>query len=211
MSTHHVMKAIVFDFGNVVGYFDHRRAARRLAEYGGLDPEAVYRMLFGGQLEDDYESGRYTTEQYVQRIRELCKVGCSDADLRRAYADIFWPNEDVCSLLPQLKGRYRLLLGSNTNELHALHFLKQFEEPLRYFDALVLSYEVGARKPHSAFFEHCLRVAGCAPSDCVFIDDIAANVAGAQACGLHGIVYTGIEDLRRRLGDLGIEAADTAR
>lgn len=205
------MKAIIFDFGNVVGFFDHHRAARRLAEQGGLDADVVYRLLFGGTLEDDYESGRLTTDAYVRHVRELCQVDCSDADFRAMYSDIFWPNPDVCSLLPRLKTRYRLLLGSNTNELHALHFLEQFAEPLRYFDDLVLSYRIGARKPKAAFFEHCVRLAGYAPDECVFIDDIPANAEGARACGLHGIVYAGIDDLRRRLSDLGIEAADASR
>jgi glucose-1-phosphatase len=205
------MKAIIFDFGNVVGFFDHRRAARRLAEYGGLDPEAVYRLVFGGALEDDYESGRFTTAEYLQRLRKLCNVHCSDADLNLACADIFWPNDDVCGLLPHLKGRYRLILGSNTNELHATHFLKQFAAPLGYFDALVMSHQIGVRKPRREFFEHCLRLAECAPSECVFIDDIATNVAGARECGLHGIVYTDIGDLQRCLIDLGIEAADGSR
>jgi putative hydrolase of the HAD superfamily len=107
-------------------------------------------------------------------------------------------------LLPRLKSRYKLLLGSNTCELHARQFRRQFADSLLHFDGLILSYEIGARKPKAAFFEHCQQLAGCPAGECVFIDDLAANVAGAQACGLHGILYTDISDLQRRFLELGI-------
>jgi FMN phosphatase YigB (HAD superfamily) len=38
----------------------------------------------------------------------------------------------------------------------------------------------------------------------VFIDDLAANVAGAVACGWHGVVYIDPEDLQARLKQLGV-------
>ncbi|HEV3263440.1 MAG TPA: HAD family phosphatase [Gemmataceae bacterium] len=198
------MKALVFDFGNVICFFDHHRATDRLAEYADLSSEAMVAQLFGGSLEEDYESGWLSTAEYLRHVRKLCGLRCPDDVLTAAYGDIFWPNQEVCDLLPLLKPRYRLLLGSNTTELHARQFCRQFADVLRHFDALVLSYQIGARKPQPAFFEHCLRLAGCAAQDCLFIDDLPANVAGAVACGWHGIVYTGIADLRRRFAALGI-------
>jgi FMN phosphatase YigB (HAD superfamily) len=198
------MRAIVFDFGNVIGFFDHRRAMARLAEHGELSPEAMMAQLFGGALEDAYESGRLGTADYLQQVRALCRLRCSDEFLSAVYGDIFSRNDDVCALLPELKPHYRLLLGSNTTELHALQFSRQFADVFQRFDAVVLSYKIGVRKPQAGFFEHCQRVAGCAPEDCLFIDDLPANVAGAVACGWQGIVYTGIEALRARLAELGI-------
>jgi putative hydrolase of the HAD superfamily len=200
------VNTLVFDFGNVVGYFDHRRASRRLADLSGVPAEAVHAFLFGGTLEDDYEAGRLSTAEFLLRVRAVCRLGCSDEVLAAAYADIFWPNEDVCALLPRLKRRYRLLLASNTNDLHARHFRRQFADSLRHFDALALSHEVGARKPQAAFFEYCQRLARCAPDECLFIDDLPANVAGAQACGWKGIVYRDVADLRQRLAAFGIRA-----
>lgn len=198
------IKALVFDFGNVIGFFDHRRAMARLAEHGDLSSEQMLAKLFGGDLEDEYESGRLTTVQYLERVRELCGLRCTDELLRATYGDIFTPNEELCALLPGLKSRYRLLVGSNTTELHTLQFSRQFADVLRHFDAQVLSYQIGVRKPQPGFFEHCRRRAGCAAKECLFIDDIPANVAGAIASGWQGIVYRGVDDLRRRMAALGI-------
>ena len=202
-----MIRTIAFDFGNVVGFFDHRLVTKNLAGHGDFDPDELHAFIFGGQLEDDYEKGRITSAEFLRRVRERGRLRCSDEVLTRCYAEIFWPNPEVAALVPRLKGNYRLLLASNTSELHSGHFRRRFAETFGHFDAIVLSHEVGARKPSAAFYEHCRPLAGCAAAECVFIDDLPANVAGARACGWHGIVYQGIEDLRRELAALGVPAA----
>jgi FMN phosphatase YigB (HAD superfamily) len=198
------IKTIVFDFGNVIGFFDHYRTLNRIACYTEMTPAAMYAAIYDSELEDEFERGRITQAEFLARFRRVCGLCCDDQTLAAACADIFRPNAEVCALLPALKTRYRLLLGSNTNELHARQFRRQFAEVLGHFDTLVLSYEIGVRKPHPDFFQHCQRLAGCTVAECVFIDDLAANVAGARACGWQGIVYTGAEELRQRLRELSV-------
>jgi glucose-1-phosphatase len=198
------MRALVFDFGNVVGYFDHYQALNKLAAHTDMTPRAMYAAIYDTDLEDAFESGRITAAEFLRQFRSLCGLRCDDEFLSAACADIFRPNPDVCALLPKLKPGYRLLLGSNTNELHAVQFRRQFADVLRHFDHLVLSYEVGVRKPRAGFFEHCQLLAGCPAHECLFIDDLPANVEGARACGWHGIVYKGIEALRAELAALGV-------
>jgi putative hydrolase of the HAD superfamily len=202
-----MVQTIVFDFGNVIGFFDYGLATSRLARHSPLSAEAIQRLIYGGDLEDAYESGRMSSADFLRRVREGCGLTGPDEALAEAYVDMFWPNEEVCALVPRLKPRYRLLLGSNTTELHSRHFRRQFAEALRPFDALVLSHEVGARKPRPEFFRHCERLAACPAAACLFIDDVPANVAGARACGWQGIVYRQGDDLARRLADAGVQLA----
>jgi putative hydrolase of the HAD superfamily len=176
-----------------------------------LTAEAMRAAVYAGDLEDAYESGRISSAEFLRRVRALWQLRCDEDFLAAAFVDIFWPNEAVCALIPRLKPRYKLLLGSNTNELHARHFRRQFADTLRHFDALVLSHEIKARKPAAAFFAHCQRLAGCSPKQCLFIDDLPANVAGARACGWHGIVYTGENELHRQLAALGVRLAGVDR
>ncbi|MCS6851993.1 MAG: HAD family phosphatase [Gemmataceae bacterium] len=194
-----MIRAIVLDFGNVIGFFDHRRAIRKMASYTDVAEEALVGRLYDPELEDAYESGRLTTPEFLRTLRQRGGFRCSDDILADCFADIFWHNPEVCALIPELAARYRLVLGSNTTELHSLRFRQQFAEQLRYFHALVLSHEVGARKPRPAFYEHCCRRAGHRPDECLFIDDLPANVAGAEACGLRGMVYRPGSDLRGQL------------
>jgi putative hydrolase of the HAD superfamily len=199
------VQTIIFDFGNVIGYFDHRRATRRLAAHTSIPENDIFTRVYRPDIEDAYEAGRMSSAEFLRHCRTALDLTCPDDVLSGSYSDIFWPNDDVCALVPQLAGRYRLLLGSNTSELHSIQFKRQFADTLRHFHALVLSHEVGARKPAAAFFAHCQRLAGCAAEECVFIDDLPANIAGAKACGLHGIVYRDIVDLRHQLAALGID------
>ncbi|MFC4115416.1 HAD family hydrolase [Nonomuraea zeae] len=55
------------------------------------------------------------------------------------------------------------------------------------FDAVVISGEVGMRKPEPRIFHHALGQIGLAGEECVFIDDIEANILAARALGIAGI------------------------
>jgi putative hydrolase of the HAD superfamily len=198
------IKTIVFDFGKVVGFFDHRLTSNRLAAHSPLSADLIHSHLFHGTLNQRYEAGQLSTPEFLSQVQALCQLSCTTEALALAWADIFWPNEDVIALLPRLKPHYRLLLGSNTNELHTKQFCRQFADALRHFEALVFSHTIGVCKPDAAFFAHCQRLAGSPAEQCLFIDDMPANVAGARGCGWHGIVYQGITNLQEEFAALGI-------
>ncbi len=58
------------------------------------------------------------------------------------------------------------------------------------FDAVVISGEVGMRKPESRIFQHTVDLLGLAPDDCVFVDDLQPNVAAAVDLGMVGVLHT---------------------
>ena len=93
---------------------------------------------------------------------------------------------------------------SNINELHYRYIETHFPEHLGVFDRLILSYEVGCRKPHPAIYERALAAAGCRASDVIYIDDRKDLVEAAQDLGISSLLFTSVEDLRRRFEDLNI-------
>jgi len=200
-----VIKTIVFDFGNVIGFFSHRLASARVAYFAGVTPEVMHAYLFGGGLEEDIDSGVISVADLLKKVREKFAFRCGDESLEFAFADMFWPNREICELIPRLKPRYRLLLGSNTNELHTRRFKKQFAETLVHFDSLVLSYEIRICKPDARFFEHCQRLAYADPNECLFIDDMPPNIEGARAFGWNAIQYQAYPDLILQMSALQID------
>jgi putative hydrolase of the HAD superfamily len=52
------------------------------------------------------------------------------------------------------------------------------------FDALILSFEVGVRKPDPAIYRAALAAVGAEPSEAVFVDDQVAYCDGARAVGI---------------------------
>jgi putative hydrolase of the HAD superfamily len=199
------IQTIVFDFGNVLGFFSHQKAAEQLAAYTAAPVEDVMDVISDSHLEEEFESGRLAVADLRRIVCQRLSLNCTDEQFDLAVGDMFTPNPEACALVPALKPRYRLLLLSNTNEIHANQFRRQFAEMFTHFDALVLSHEVGRRKPEPEIYAHCHRLAHCPPSQCLFIDDLPANIEAARAHGWHGIVYRPGLDLRRELCNLGIE------
>jgi putative hydrolase of the HAD superfamily len=70
------------------------------------------------------------------------------------------------------------------------------------FDAVVISAEVGMRKPEERIFRLAARLLGLRPEECVFIDDIEANVLAARAIGLTGIHHRESGLTARQLSEL---------
>ena len=62
------------------------------------------------------------------------------------------------------------------------------------FDTVVISAEVGMRKPEERIFRHAAGLLGLDPAECVFVDDIEVNVTAAEATGMTAILHT----IRRR-------------
>lgn len=72
------------------------------------------------------------------------------------------------------------------------------------FDAVVISGEVGMRKPAPEIFAHTLDALGLRAAECVFIDDIAENITAAESLGLTGVLHTTPHSTRTALSALGL-------
>ena len=70
------------------------------------------------------------------------------------------------------------------------------------FDVVVISAEVGMRKPEERIFWHATGLLGLDPAECVFIDDVQANIAAAEAIGLVGLHHREPAPTIARLADL---------
>ena len=186
-------RCLLCDFGNVIAFFDHAKAARQLARLADppLDPARAFEEVFQTTLEHDYDSGRLSTPEFIARLRSLMRLDGTDAEIARAWNDIYTPNHVMADLLAALKRRdVRLVLASNTNELHYEWFRPRFAPTLDLFDAEVLSFRVGCRKPDPGFFDACLRAALDVPlQECLYVDDRVDLIEAARAMGIEGVVY----------------------
>lgn len=67
------------------------------------------------------------------------------------------------------------------------------------FDGVVISAEVGLRKPDPEIYRHALELIGRRPEECAFVDDIGRNVRAAVELGITGIQHTDAEATVARL------------
>jgi putative hydrolase of the HAD superfamily len=82
------------------------------------------------------------------------------------------------------------------------------------FDAIVLSAEEGVAKPDAELYRRALERLDVSAADAIFVDDMLPNIEGAQAVGIHGILYTNRVDVTneiRRVLSLPAEDGGCAR
>ena len=170
----------------------------------GRTESEIREAIFGTDIEERYDRGEMSSEEFLDRLGQFIGLDNQRDAIRRAWVDIFWPNEAVIAVIGKLsRASYRLVLASNTNELHYEWFCEQFAEPLKHFARLVVSHEIGVWKPERRFFEHVVEAAGCPASDCVYIDDKEPFVAASRLMGMAAIQYHPELDLTLKLKDLG--------
>ncbi len=80
---------------------------------------------------------------------------------------------------------------------------------LAWFEAIVVSGEVGMVKPDPAIYRHLLDTYGLEPGAPIFIDDWAPNVDAAARLGMIAVLFETARGARQRLVDLGV-LKDTA-
>jgi FMN phosphatase YigB (HAD superfamily) len=79
------------------------------------------------------------------------------------------------------------------------------------FDVVVISSEVGMRKPEPRIFLHAAVLLGLQPTECIFIDDIEANVAAAEQIGFTGVLHREPDDTAERVAQLlGVRLGEAA-
>jgi HAD superfamily hydrolase (TIGR01509 family) len=196
-----VIKAVIFDFGNVLCRFDNGRFLEGLSTLCGKPAGELKTALYQqSTLTQDYEAGKIGSAEFREGVSALCGTDLPEADFVRVYTGIFTPIETTLDLVRKLKPRYQIGLLSNTSPWHMEHAIRTLDIfPL--FDSVTLSYEAGASKPDPQLFEDALAKLGRMAEECVYIDDRQPFALAATEHLMHGLTYTThaalMADLRR--------------
>ncbi len=203
-STSPPIAAIAFDLGNVLVKVDHLRFCQRLVELAGRHPQEIYAEVFQSGLESRYDRGRLSSREFHRRLAARLGSDLPFPRFREMWTEIFDPWEEMEAVVARLARRYPLYLLSNTNPLHFRYLRERFAPLLKHFQALILSYRVGSRKPEAAIFQALLREAGLAPARILYIDDNEDFVAAARIHGLTAWTFVSPRDLKERLRLAGL-------
>ena len=185
------MKTVFFDLGGVLIDFSHEKMCQQLAKLSGLTQDQMRAFLFDQKTAELYETGKIDSHYMHFKICQLAKRQLDYRDVMLASSTIFEPIPKTIALLDSLKMRGRkLILLSNTCEAH-FDYAKKTYPFMRKFDAYLLSYKVGVRKPDPRIFQMALDLTISKPHDCLYIDDIETHTLAAAKLGLPSHHYTG--------------------
>lgn len=137
--------------------------------------------------------------EIVERIATATSLGADDADrLLRDFTAHWVPNRPLLDFLRSLHGRYRLAVLSTVGAAGRLAFEHDLGLHL-IFDSLLLSAEIGVEKPDPVAYRLAAEAVGAAPSDCLFIDDVAEYVDGARSVGMDAHQHVATDETIRWL------------
>jgi len=114
-----MIEVVYFDLGKVIVDFDHSRAAQELLKVTPLSLKEAMAVLSDGELVSEYETGRLSSQQHYRKVCRRLQMEVSIEKFRELWGSMFLPEPLLSeSFLQDLKKRYRLMLLSNTNEIH---------------------------------------------------------------------------------------------
>ena len=184
--------------------FDFTRAYEAIRSLNGLETGEIRARLASTTLFRDFESGLMEPEPFAAEVMRVLEFQSELPAFGNIWNSIFSRETLIPeSAIESLRDRYRLLIVSNTNRLH-FEMLHREYPIFRHFHDYVLSYNVRAMKPAPAFYVAALAMAGCAPEECVFVDDLAENVEGAKLAGFDGIQFQSFGQLMEEFELRGI-------
>lgn len=197
------LKGLVVDWGGVLTG-DLRAAVASWAEADGIDLDAwvaTMREWFGEAYAAEarlnpvhaLERGEISVPDFDVRLadelsRRSGRPYSAEGLLKRLF-EHFTHAPDMSALVRRAHGtglRTALLSNSWGNDYPR----DGWEE---MFDVVVISGEVGMRKPEPRIFHHTLELLGLEAHECVFVDDIAHNIHAAVEIGMVGVHHTSYE------------------
>jgi len=196
------VKLLVFDMGHVFVRFNWAEVCKGFYTRSG-HTEAEFKQVLAHVATLGYERGKIGTEEFLRELNAKLGTTLSRSEFEALWNNTFEEDPEMAALLTSLQARYPLYLLSNTNEVHYDHLQGSFDVA-RHFKELILSYQVGLAKPDTAIYQVVLERSGLRADQCVFVDDLAPNIAAASALGMHAIQFVGIDDLKMRLSALGV-------
>ena len=185
-----MINTVVFDIGKVLvdwhpvltGVFDKETA------------EAVTEAIWGSGLWAEFDLGVIADDEIWERIEAYDPKHQKEIRYVREHQEILgdpFPYAEEWVLDLKAKG-YGVYYLSNYGKClmdacpHFLTFLK-------YVDGGVFSCDVKMVKPDERIYRLLMDKYGLNPENCLFIDDVEANVEGARKIGMSSICFKGYE------------------
>jgi haloacid dehalogenase superfamily, subfamily IA, variant 3 with third motif having DD or ED len=199
------LDAVVFDLGGVLIDWNPRYLYRTL--FDG-DDAAMERFL------SDVCSPAWNVQQDAGRpwreaVETLARLHPDQRELIAAY-DERWPEmlggsiQGTVEILAELRAAGRRLAVLSNWSAEKFPIARARFDFLDWFEAVVISGDVGVGKPDARIYRHLLARSGFDPRSTAFVDDSAANVAAAAELGMTALVFRDPATLRADLTRLGL-------
>lgn len=201
-----VIKAVIFDIGNVLVFYNHHIAAKKMSKIIKVRESKIFDILHGEKVKKisrmrdlGYSSRKYWAES--AKHLKIRKIPYKEFD--KLWNTIFRPNQKLFNLLKKLKRKYNLASISNTPLTHKKYFLKKYKIR-KLLNPTIFSCDLKILKPDKRIYFFVLKKLKIKPKEAIFIDDKLENVKGARKIGINAIHFKNNSQLSKELKKFGI-------
>lgn len=194
---------IVFDVGGVLSKDMIDTKLIDLARAHGLDADAV--LAVKNRYRDRADLGQISDEEFWTQILGHFDVQATSRDAEiDTYLELVDGTLDIAKTLSR---RYRTaILSNDSREMAGLRRKKFGFDGL--FNPIVISADVGVKKPDAMIYRILVDRLGVPASECVFIDNNQDNVDAALSVGMRTVRFETAPRLRESLSELGVVVDD---
>ena len=204
MTTNHSLRAVIFDYGRVLSLSPTEDDWSALATATELPLETLQHRYW--EYRDAYDRKEVTAAEYWAKVagRELSENEITELISRD---DAQWTrvNPDMLHLARQLKEAGLKIAILSNMQVDMLRVMRAKFEWLSDFDVQMYSCEVGMVKPSDEIYLECARRLGIDPKQALFLDDKDKNIVGAEAVGMHALLFEGeTSAAEKKVKELGV-------
>lgn len=152
------------------------------------------------EINDERERDAIEISCFDRFVRMLVRLGLGDdrevrelaEELRRLHMlgvrQVTWAPSQWVEAVRQIAPHYRLGLLSNFDDSETGHQIVQDTGIAGLFDAIIISADVGLRKPHPEVFRQIAEMLEAAPAEILFVGDTPRyDVLGAHQAGMRTV------------------------
>ncbi|MBS0855591.1 MULTISPECIES: glucose-1-phosphatase [unclassified Tatumella] len=196
----------IFDLGNVIVDIDFNRVLGVWSHLSGVPLAQLQQRFTFDQAFEQHERGEISDQQFADALCKTLGVNLSYAQFTEGWQAIFaGVRDDTLAQMHALRAAgHRVVILSNTNNLHCTFWPQQYPQIEQAADAVYLSQQLKMRKPEAAIYQTVLEKEGFAAMDAVFFDDNQANIDAARQAGIHSVLVSGPESIRQWFAAPGV-------
>jgi putative hydrolase of the HAD superfamily len=204
-----MFKNIIFDLGGVLMTdVPLMKIARDLSVRFSMSGDELHSHLYPTEHWTLLTLGEISEDEYWDHFLKASKINVDKEELKDMVRTELRPIEENVEIIPLLKSQYKLAILSNHSREWSEFMRKEFDF-FNYFDQIIVSCNVGLRKPDPRIYQLALTRLHSEPEECLFIDDKKRNTDGAQRVGMKTIVLDDVSRLREKLFGLGVAFGGT--
>lgn len=199
-----MIKCIIFDNGGVLSTTSSRFFIPKFMKYTAKSLDTLMKSYW--EMAYPLDTGRESEIDFYKKYSNHMALKTPIKNILKIRRSIIKPIKGTINIIKSLKKKkYRLAMLNNEYKECMDYLLRKYSY-FKYFKTRVTSSDAHCRKPDSKIYHIMISKLKLKPHECLFVDDLEANIHTARKLGIKTILFKNPAQLKKDLKSYGIEA-----